>query len=64
MKIRIAKKILFSHHWTKKWDAMRHMYFDEELQQWAITSYHDIPNPQFQRARRRYFGYWRKINKV
>ena len=63
MKIRIAKKILFAPHWTKKWEAMRPMYFNEEKQRWTQPSWHDIPNAQFQKARRRYFGYWRHAGK-
>lgn len=63
MKYRIAKKILLGKHWYKKWQALRPMYFDETTGYWVQPSWHDIPDAQFQKARRRYFGYWRKVSK-
>lgn len=63
MKYRIAKKILTARHWTERWSAMRPMYRDEQTGHGVQPSWHDIPDPRFQKARRRFYGYWRKASK-
>lgn len=63
MKIRIAKKILLAEHWTRRWEAMRPTYRDEERGIWVSPSWHDIPDPQFQKARKRVWSYYVRANK-
>lgn len=59
MKYRIAKKILLSPHWVRRWRAMRPAYYNEQGH-YCLPSLHDLPDPKFQKARRRYFNYWMK----
>lgn len=61
MKYRIAKKILLSPHWVRRWNAMRPAYYNDKGH-YCQPSWHDIPDPRFQRAKRRYFKYWRARN--
>lgn len=63
MKIRIAKKILLAEHWTRRWKAIRPTYRDEERRIWVSPSWHDIPDPQFQKARKRFWSYYVRANK-
>lgn len=55
MKFRQAKKIIFSRHWHKRLTALRPPYRASNGH-WVQPSFHDIPIPTWQKARRRYFG--------
>lgn len=52
MKIRLAKKILFSRFYYWKHKAMRPDYFDEQRGKVVSPSFHDIP--EVKKAWRRY----------
>jgi len=53
MKIRLAKKIMFSRMYIKKHKVMRPDYFDEERGCWVSPSWADIP--EVIKARTRYY---------
>lgn len=64
MKIRLAKKIMFSRMYFKKRKKMRPNYFDEERGCWVTPSCADMPDVI--RARTRYYkwvGVFKKQNK-
>lgn len=61
MKIRQAKKIIYSRHWMKYCQRLRPSYYDEERKVWVQPSFHDIPNRTYQLARRKYIGAARKF---
>lgn len=56
MNIRQAKKIIFGDHWADRWMKLRPAYYDEERKVWVHPTWHDIPNPTWQKARHKYFG--------
>ena len=60
MKIRLAKKILYSRFYFEKHKAMRPDYFDERRGKWVSPSFHDIP--EVKKAWRRYMK-WLKHGK-
>lgn len=57
MKIRIAKKVIYSKHWRRKCQKLRPKYYDEKRGKWVYPSWHDIPIPTYQKARRKWFSY-------
>lgn len=63
MKIRLAKKIMFSRFYFKKHCKLRPDYFDELKQCWVSPSFADIP--EIAKARTRYYkwiGVYKKKN--
>lgn len=63
MKIRLAKKILYSRFYFEKHRKMRPDYYDEVKKCWVSPSFADIP--EVERARTRYFkwvGVYKKKN--
>lgn len=61
MKIRQAKKIMHSKHWSAKLKRLRPPYIKKNGM-WVYPSWHDITNPTFQKARRTYKRYWNRYS--
>lgn len=61
MRIRQAKKILYARHWVRYCQQLRPVYFDEGRGVWVCPSFSDIPNPTYQKARRKYLGAARRF---
>jgi len=60
MKIRLAKKILHSKMYRKKWRKLKPDYFDEKRNQWVSPTWSDIP--LVIKAKRRYYKWVNKYN--
>ena len=61
MKLRQARKIMFSRHWNEKLMALRPAYY--EAGHWVLPSHHDIPIRTLQKASKRYFKAFNKFPK-